>query len=184
MKRPKYEKTSAIFEDTFNYVHQELRDKNATIDELGFHSANAIVIQIIKQLYDEIPAPEDSPPGQPSRPLSPDSLPTVIPGAVNEIHQADPKIEMLMQTTMASVEEMRLKIEGNENNMLNGYGTIMTKTAVTLTEDTDKVVDEDVVAADWEEETESEPVDRNIDVVDPMKNVAGEASTAVHMVTV
>ena len=49
--------------------------------------------------------------------------------------------------------------------------------------DTEEVVDEDVVAVNGEEDTEEDPMDRNVDVVDPKENVIGEASNAIHMVT-
>ena len=39
----------------FTEAHQELRDTDATVDELGFHSANALVAQIVEQLRDKVP---------------------------------------------------------------------------------------------------------------------------------
>ena len=122
MRRPEYEKTWGIFKDTLTNAHQELRDKDTTFDALVFDSANAIVTQIVVQLRDEILAPEDPPPHQPPHPPAPENLPKVIPGVANAIQQADSAIRMLMQTTMASMEAMRLMIKGNENNMFNRYG--------------------------------------------------------------
>ena len=42
-------------------AHQELRDTDATVNELGFHSANAIVSQIVNQLRNEYTPPTDTP---------------------------------------------------------------------------------------------------------------------------
>ena len=47
-----------------------------------------------------------------------------------------------------------------------------------------EVVDEDVVAANGEEETEEEPADRDTDVAEPKENVGGEVSTTIHMINV
>ena len=97
MRRPEYYKTWTIFKDTFTEARRELIDTDATVDELGFRSANAIVTQIVEQLWDEIPATEYSPPPHPPNPPAPDNLPTVVPGAANSIQQADLEIAALMQ---------------------------------------------------------------------------------------
>ena len=39
----------------FTNAYQELRDTDTTINKLGFHSANNIVPQIVKQLRAEVP---------------------------------------------------------------------------------------------------------------------------------
>ena len=39
--------------DHFRTAHQELRDTDTTIDELGYHSANSIVEQIVDRLREE-----------------------------------------------------------------------------------------------------------------------------------
>ena len=46
-------KTWANFIDHFRQAHQELRDTDTTINQLGFHSANAIVKQIVDCLREE-----------------------------------------------------------------------------------------------------------------------------------
>ena len=46
-------KTWPNFILSFTKAHQEIRDTDATVDELGFHSANAIVSQILEQLRKE-----------------------------------------------------------------------------------------------------------------------------------
>ena len=43
----------------FIEVHQELRDIDTTVDELGFHTANAIVSQIMNQLRKKYTPPAD-----------------------------------------------------------------------------------------------------------------------------
>ena len=41
----------AKFKHFFADVHRELRDTNAQVDKIGFHSANAIVKQIVELIY-------------------------------------------------------------------------------------------------------------------------------------
>merc|ERR1719148_486318 len=60
VRRPEVDETMANFKLTFTDAHQELRDTDASVDELGFHSANAIVEQIVQQLRTGIP--NDVPP--------------------------------------------------------------------------------------------------------------------------
>ena len=45
----------------FTDAHQELRDIDATVNELGFHSTKAIVSQIAEQLRDEVPTNNANP---------------------------------------------------------------------------------------------------------------------------
>ena len=50
MRKPTTDKTWTNFITHFRQAHQELRDTDATIDELGFQSANSIVEQIVERL--------------------------------------------------------------------------------------------------------------------------------------
>ena len=45
----------------FTEAHQQLVDTDATVDELGFHSANAIVSQIFNQFHNEYTPPVYTP---------------------------------------------------------------------------------------------------------------------------
>ena len=56
---------STEFKITIAEAHQDLRDTNASVDELGYHSANAIVEQIVQQLRENIS--HDKPPLLPSQ---------------------------------------------------------------------------------------------------------------------
>ena len=53
MRRSEYEKLWPNFILSFTEALRELRDTDATVDEFGFHSANAIVSQIVEQLRNE-----------------------------------------------------------------------------------------------------------------------------------
>ena len=53
MRKTTVNKTWMNFIDHFRQAHQELRDTDTTINELGFQSANAIVEQIVAALQDE-----------------------------------------------------------------------------------------------------------------------------------
>ena len=50
MRRPFLEQTWVNFKIYFTTAHQELRDTDTTVDELDFHSVNAIVSKIVDQL--------------------------------------------------------------------------------------------------------------------------------------
>ena len=64
------EKTWVNFMAHFQQVHQELRDTDATIDQLGFESANSIVEKIVKLLRaDDEVIPPPLPPPPPQAPL-------------------------------------------------------------------------------------------------------------------
>ena len=69
MRKPKIDKTWTNFMTHFCQDHQELRDTDTTIDELGFQSDNAIVEQIFKRLREvEENKPVISPPLPPPVP--------------------------------------------------------------------------------------------------------------------
>ena len=60
-EKPRGRKTWPNFVLEFTEAHQELRDTDATVDDLGFHSANAIVPQIVEQLRNKYTPPADTP---------------------------------------------------------------------------------------------------------------------------
>ena len=104
------------------------------MDELGCHSANAIVSQIVEQLRNEythsvetstLPEasmnnPETSLPRQTTE-VNSDYTDVPTAPTANAIQQADPAMATLMLTMMANVEDMRLRMEGNKRQ--GGYGT-------------------------------------------------------------
>ena len=55
MRRPKIEKTWVNYKHNFTDDYQELRNADATVEKLGFHSANTIVIQFVQKLCKETP---------------------------------------------------------------------------------------------------------------------------------
>ena len=56
MKHTFLQQTWATFKIDFTTAHQEIRDTDATVDELGLSSANEILAQIVDQLRAEVPA--------------------------------------------------------------------------------------------------------------------------------
>ena len=62
MMRPLLEQTWQNFKLEFTTAHQELRNTGATVDELGFSSANAIVAQIVDQIRAEVPIETEAEP--------------------------------------------------------------------------------------------------------------------------
>ena len=125
-------KTWPNFVLEFTEAHQEFRDTDATVDELGFHSTNEIVSQIVDQLRNEytpladtsthpevcIPITETPPPIQAAESI-PDYTHNLTEPVANTIQQVDPAMAMLMTTMMANMESTRLRIEGEERQ--GGY---------------------------------------------------------------
>ena len=101
----------------FVEAHQGLRDTDASVDELGFHSVDTIVEQIVQQLREEVPS--NTPPILPRQ-----ESPIVAHNKHKEVlfpiqettnaTQVDLAMITLMTTMMANMEAMRLRIEGNE----------------------------------------------------------------------
>jgi len=113
---------------TFSDVHQALKDTDASVDELGFHSANAIVEQIVQQLRHEMP--NDVPPLHQRndaiivQPLPNEKNDNHLPSqptqqGVANTTQSEQNMATLMSTMIANMEAMRLRIEDNDatNNM-------------------------------------------------------------------
>lgn len=96
IRRPLHEHTYTNFKLHFTEAHLELRATDATVDELGYHSANAIVQQIVEQMQantDDSPTPPPSPP------------PVIQPPPVAEIPQAN---AVVTQTALLSQMMERL----------------------------------------------------------------------------
>ena len=104
MRRPPLEKIWHNFKQEFTIAHQELRDTDASVGELSFSSANAIVAQIVKQLRAEVPTKIEVEPHVVTTTPSPlsDNLPTA-----NAICTSDPAIASLVASMMVSMETMR-----------------------------------------------------------------------------
>ena len=60
MRNPEEGKTWPNFVLTFTEAHQELRDTDTTMDELGFRSTNSIVFHIVEHLRNEYTPPTDT----------------------------------------------------------------------------------------------------------------------------
>ena len=98
----------------FFQAHQELRDTDTTIDELGFQSANAIVEQIFKRLREaEENEPVILPP--PSPPI-PQEIPIQLQQQVNAV------IPPLDQTAL--VQSIMQNIQVTHNHMHQNYTTV------------------------------------------------------------
>ena len=130
VRKPENEKTWANFKTTFVEAHQELQDTDASVDELGFHSTNAIVDQIVQQLREDIP--HDVPPllqrneipitDTHQQSTRPPSTPPPIQQSVASTMQTDLSMATLTTTIMANMEAMRLRIKEHKNNGRFGRG--------------------------------------------------------------
>ena len=81
MRKPTVDKTWPNFIDHFRQAHQELRDTDTTINELGFQSANAIVEQIVAALQQADAADASglqAPPGFPPAMYAPPAEPVHV----------------------------------------------------------------------------------------------------------
>ena len=99
----------------FVEAHQELQDTDASVNELRFHSVNAIIEQIVQQLRKEVP--NDTPPILPRQefPIVTHDNHQEVPLPIQEITnatQVDPAMTTLMTTMISNMEAMRLRIEG------------------------------------------------------------------------
>ena len=127
IRRPIVEQTWVNFKNNFTAPHQELRDMDTTVNELGFHITNAIVSQIIEKLRAE--APEETKyilselPAQPALlPQQTEIHPKVVP-VTNAVHvdaSVNPAMVTITSTIAAMVDDIRVKMKGLEHSC--GYG--------------------------------------------------------------
>ena len=140
MRKPLVDKTWVNFITHFRQAHQELRDTDASMEELGYQSANAIVEQIVDRLREEdqqhpppIAAPYyDIPPGYnpppeyeappPPPTLPPAPLPPTAPQQqANAVVPADPNTAVLA-AMMANMQMMHDSMHQNFNGRSGGRG--------------------------------------------------------------
>ena len=108
----------------FTLAHTELRATDSTVDELGYHSANAMVTQIVEQLrqaaaqdHQEFPAgPDLHPPPLPPPPPVQEPAPTA--NAVVQTPATDP----IMVQLLAQMQQMQQQLidQGNQNYQNRG----------------------------------------------------------------
>ena len=101
------------FQDHFTTAHQELRETQASVDEIGFQSANAIVSQIVDELRTEF-----SHATQPPANNEPPAIPHQAPQEQLALATTSPQEATMMTmfaTMQANMEMMRLQIEENRN---------------------------------------------------------------------
>ena len=95
------------FKLDFTAVHQKLRDTDATIDELGFISANSTFDHVVSQLRAEVPHESESETVMITPLLLSENLPTV-----NATQSTSyPVISTLMASMMASMEVVCVQLE-------------------------------------------------------------------------
>ena len=120
MRRLLRQQTWPSFNPDFTTVHQELRNTDTTVDELGFSSANVIAAQIVDQLRGEVPVKVNT--ELQIVMTTPYSLSDNLPTA-NEVQSAsNPTIASLMVSMMASMEEMREQLDESDATRRDGNG--------------------------------------------------------------
>ena len=114
MRKPAADKTWLNFMTHFRQAHQELRDTDATVDELGYHSANAIVEQIVDRLRleNEVePPPYQTPPNEGNYETPPAPTAPPPPAQANAVQTpTDPNL-LLMQQMMQSMQSMQSRLD-------------------------------------------------------------------------
>ena len=125
----------------FTRAHTELRATDTTTNELGYHSASAMVRQIVKQLrvvgiYDTTHLQTNPPPMQVPRPYlpteqepglhpAPNLPPTqdIIPLVENAVIPTPPPDPIMLQM-LAQMQQMQQQLDDQINkNFQNGRGT-------------------------------------------------------------
>ena len=124
MQKPMVEKTWNNFMDRFRTAHEELRYTGATIDELGYHSANAIVEQILDRLREVEPkitkeAPAAYQPAMVPTPHVVDQAPP--PASHQENAVVDPNV-VVMEQMMTNMTTMLNILHNNGGSHGQGYG--------------------------------------------------------------
>ena len=106
MRRPLLQQTWPNFKSYFTVAHQELRNTDVTVDELGFSGANAIASQIVYHLRPEVPT-ETEQIVTTTPPLLSDNIPTA-----NTVQATlNPDIASLMASMLANIEAMRVRLK-------------------------------------------------------------------------
>ena len=131
MRKPMQDKTWVAFMAHFRQAHQELRDTDTSMAELGFHSANAIVEQIVDRLREEedngvydlppgyaAPSPSMIPTAAPPPPPPP--TPPILPTQqqANSVVPADPNTAVLQ----AMMNNMQMMHDNMHQNYYQGRG--------------------------------------------------------------
>ena len=131
MRKPLIDKTWANFMAHFRQAHQELRDTDTSMAELGFQSANAIVEQIVDRLREEEENDVQAPPPMYAAP-PPAAIPTAFqppppPPAppflstqpqANAVVPADPNTAVLQ----AMMNNMQMMHDNMHRNHYQGRG--------------------------------------------------------------
>ena len=183
MRRSLLKQTWPNFKHNFGTAHQELRDTNTTVDELGFSSTNAIAAQIIDQLRAEVPV-ETKPEPQvftttPS-PLS-DNLPTA--NTVQAVF--DTAITSLMASMMVNMETMRARLEESDAELRDGngqFGSRQRNHQHSTSTDVAENVAEDIDAAQLEVNARHTEADANAtptEIARPWEETARHAEKAI-----
>ena len=102
----------------FSATHTELRATDSTVDELGYHSANAMVAQIVEQLrVATVQDPQEFPEG-PEPPPLPLHIPIQEPApTANKVVHA-PTTDPIMVQILAKMQQMQQQLN-NQNNQGN-----------------------------------------------------------------
>ena len=117
LRRPPEDQTWQDFQDVFTIAHQELRDTEASLNEIGFQSANAIVTQIVDELRNKNMLQNQSgdvPPVIPNPPPPPVAAST-----------QESLLMLLMATMQSNMEDMRAQLDTaphNSHHVFRGGG--------------------------------------------------------------
>ena len=123
------QQTYAALKLHFSAAHTELRATDATVDELGYHSANAMVTQIVEQLrLAAVVDPQVWPEGpEPLPPQLPPPIQEPAPIANAVVHAPAPAPDPIMVQLLAQMQQMQLQLnlqtnQGNRNQNRGGRG--------------------------------------------------------------
>ena len=111
------------FQDVFTTSHQELRETEASLDDMGYQSENAMVIQMVNQviaeLRSEIPEREHT-----FVTLRHENPPPSVPLALAVDSPApDPNAMSMFDTVQANMDAMRLQMEAENQQPYVDYSS-------------------------------------------------------------
>ena len=114
LRREPVDQTWQDFQDVFTTAHQELRETESSMEEMGYQSANAMASQMANQVIEELraemheraPAVDHSPPPAPPPPTTPPATPLALATGIPQ----DQNMMAMLATMQANMEQMRLQM--------------------------------------------------------------------------
>ena len=109
MRKPIEDKTWTNFMAQFRQAHQELRDTDTTIEELGFQSANTIIEQSVDRLRVAEEITQDMnvhPPPQPPQIVCPIQVPPQANVVITQVYPNNTRMQIMIHNMQMMQDNM------------------------------------------------------------------------------